>query len=57
MFETPGKTDMDARKFVLQHLIEFDLGREQNRCGARARQSRSAFKRACATAVWPDALQ
>jgi hypothetical protein len=27
MSKIPGKTDMDARNFVQQHIVEIDLGR------------------------------
>ena len=36
---------------------KMDLAADLRNAGGQQRQSRSAFKRACATAAWPDALQ
>ena len=38
MLEVPGKTAVDARDFVQQHIVKFDLRLEPGCCCARARQ-------------------
>src|SRR4030095_9296004 len=38
VLEVPGKTGVDARDFVQQHIVEIDLGREQSRRRTRAVQ-------------------
>jgi hypothetical protein len=44
-------------KCRIDQAISTDLAADLRNAGGQQRQSRSAFKRACATAAWPDALQ